>query len=241
MRIILNGLLMMAEVAAIAAVAWVGYTDPMSFALLTFVLALGIGVALEVARLRHEMPFYFESVPKGAAAIAAIAGGLEAFVKALLAGIVALLTFLGTDVNRLFYVALAFAACLFIGCQIVRALSWRGRARPLRWGYFRLAAPLGILFSAGLALLPSAGLTDLARRLTFEMPARPSLAETSEFLFLIKQSFDDLVVRGLQLFVSPEWAEAAGVLVSVNMLTGFVLALYAVIIAEGVRMIEAKI
>lgn len=241
LRIVLNGLLMLAELAAIATVAWIGYSDPISFAVLTFVLALALGIALEVARLRYELPFYFERVPKRAVIFAAIAGGLEAIVKALLAGVVGLLTFLGTDQDRLFMVAIGFAVCLFIGCQVVRALIWRAGARPLRWGYFRLAAPLGILFSAGLALLPSPGLTELAGKLTFELPARPSLAQTSEFLFLIKQSFDDLVVRGLELFLPSGWADAVGALVSVNMLTGFVLALYTVVIADGVRRIEQRI
>jgi hypothetical protein len=240
-RIVLNALLMIAEIAAVAAVAWIGYRDPIVFAALTFVLALGVGIALEVARARHELPFYFGTVPVRAWIIAAFAGGIEAVVKALLAGVVALLTFLGTDSDRLFWVATGFGVCLFIGCQIVRALTWRLDARPLRWGYFRLAAPLGILFSLGLATLPSPGLTELASRLTFELPERPTLAQTSEFLFLIKQSFDDLVTRAIATVIDGRWADVLGALVSTNMLTGFVLALYAVLIAEAVRVVESRI
>jgi hypothetical protein len=239
MRIIFNALIMLGELAAICAVAWFGFTQPLAFAVATTLLALALGVALEIARLKNEMPFYFDRSPGRFALFAAAVGSLEAFVKALLAGVAALLTFLGTDQDRLFNVAIIFAVCLFLGTGIVRWLTNRFQARPLRWGYFRLAAPLGLLFSLGLSFIPAPGLTELARRATFELPDRPSLDQGSEFLFLLKQSFDEIIAKLLALVVDPAWAQPLSALLSVNMLTGFVLAVYAVLIAEGVRRLEA--
>lgn len=241
MRFIGNALIMLGELAAIAAVAWFGLSSPLGFAALTFVLALALGASLEVARLRNELPFYFERVPKRSLIFTAAIGTLESVVKALLAGVSGLLTFLGTDTNRLFSVAMIFAACLFIGCALVRSLTYRFNAKPLRWGYFRLAAPLGLLFSAGLSFLPAPGFTELAKRATFDMPARPSLEQASEFLFLLKQTFDDIVERMLTWVFDPALAQALSALVSVNMLSGFVLALYAVLIADVVRRLENKL
>ena len=241
MRIILNAIIMAAELAAIAGVAWLGLNFPLTFALATALIALGLGASLEIARLKNEMPFYFDRLPGRSQIFAALVGTLEALVKAILAGVVGLLTFLGTDADRLTSVAVIFAICLFAGCAAVRWLSYRLEARPLRWGYFRLAAPLGILFSAGLSLLPSPGLTELAKRAAFDLPERPSLTEASEFLFLLKQSFDDIVERMLGWIFDPGIAQGIAALFSVNMLSGFVLALYAVLIAEAVRRLESKI
>ncbi len=238
MYILLNALAMIAELAAIAGVAWLGLTAPLWFALVTGLIALALGARLEYARLQNEFPFYFDRVPGRAFAFAWIVGGVEAFVKALLAGMVGLLTFLGTDTHRLTLVAGIFAFTLFLGVQIVRWLRHMLKARPLRWGYFRLAAPLGLIYSAGLSMLESPGFTELAKRATFEMPARPTLEQASEFLFLLKQTFDDIVERMLTLIFDPAWAQVIASIVSVNMLSGFVLSIYAVLIAEAVRHIE---
>jgi len=240
MHILFNGLLMALELAAIFAVAWAGFTAPLLFAAGTALLALAVGAALEIARLRYEFPFYFERLPGRSIIIIVIAGVVESVTKAILAGVVGLLTFLGTDLERLKLVSIIFAISLFLGVQIVRVLMDRLKARPLRWGYFRLAAPLGLIFSAGLTFLPAPGITELAKRAAFDLPARPTMEQASEFLFLLKQSFDEIVVRMLSWVFDPALAQAIGAVVSVNMLSGFVLALYAVLIAEGIRTLERK-
>ena len=240
MAIIFNAVIMLAELAAIAAVAWLGLHYPLVFAGATAASALALGIALEIARLKNEIPFYFDRKPGRLQLFTTLVGSAEAFVKAVLAGVVALLTFLGTDQERLTSVAIAFGICLFLGVQGVRFLTNRLQARPLRWGYFRLAPPLGLLFSAGLSFLPSPGITEMAKRAAFDLPARPSIEQASEFLFLLKQSFDDIVERMLGLVFDPGVAQGLSAIVSVNMLSGFVLALYAVLIAEAVRWIEQR-
>ena len=240
MNIIFNGLSMALELAAIVGIAWTGYTAPVVFAAGTAVLALGLGAALEIARLKYEFPFYFDRAPGRSMIFIVAVGAIESVTKAVLGGVVALLTFLGTDQERLKIVAIVFGVCLFLGVQVVRFLIRRLKARPLRWGYFRLAAPLGLLFSAGLTFLPAPGITELAKRAAFDMPAKPTMEQASEFLFLLKQSFDEIVVRMLSWVFDPSLAQAIGAFVSVNMLSGFVLALYAVLIAEGIRSLESR-
>jgi hypothetical protein len=240
MYILFNGLMMALELAAIAGVAWVGFTAPLIFAAGTTLIALGVGAALEIARLKYEFPFYFDRAPGRSMILIVAVGAIESITMAVLAGVVGLLTFLGTDQERLKIVAIVFAVCLFLGVQGVRVLINRLKAKPLRWGYFRLAAPLGLLFSAGLTFLPAPGITELAKRAAFDLPSRPTMEQASEFLFLLKQSFDEIVVRMLSWVFDPALAQAIGAVVSVNMLSGFVLALYAVLIAEGIRTLETR-
>lgn len=64
------------------------------------------------------------------------------------------------------------------------------------------------------------------------------MEQASEFLFLLKQTFDDTVERMLTWVFDPAVAQVAAALVSVNMLSGFVLSIYAVLIAEGIRRME---
>jgi hypothetical protein len=241
-RVILNLFILAIEIGLVVAVAALGYLDPVKLALLTFVLALVIGMRLEILRLGGEMSFYFApnadgSSPRPGVGLLLVAVG-EALVKALLAGLVALLTFSGTDPTRLMWIAIAFGVCVFAGSSILRWLGNRHDARPGRWGYFRIAAPLGVLFSAAIALLPAPSFGQVGWDLVFNLPQRPSLPQASEVLFMLKQKFDELVLLMLQKVLPAEAAAVVAVVVSVNMLTGFLAGIYAVVAAETVRFLE---
>lgn len=243
-RIILNGLIMAAEIAAVAAVAAFGFYYPFIFAAVTAGLSFLVGMRLEYARLLYEYGFYFEQGRGPRFWFARFVGFSESAVKALLAGLAAIFTFAGTDHERLWWVAIVFGVSIYVGSMLLRQLSLSLGGRPARWGYFRFAAPLGIVFSAGLTLLALIGLipmpsvSQIGLNMLWDMPARPSIEQVSELVFQLKQAFDDFVVRALSVFMNIDLARALGILLSVNMLTGFVSALYASLIAQGVRKAE---
>src|SRR6185295_1371733 len=174
----------------------------------------------------------------------ALVGSFEALFKGVLAGVAALFTFAGTNPDRLFWVAALFGVCVYAGAAVLRLLSIRAEALPMRWGYFRLAPPLGLLFSAGLAvlaaaaILPPSNVTDIGWKIIFDTPAQPSIAQVSELFFQLKQAFDEFIVKALSVLMDEEWARLVGVVVSVNVLSGFVSAVYAAIVAAGVRKAE---
>ena len=239
-RIFINLLILCLELAAILGVAALGFYQPLIFAGLTFVLALGLGARLEYARLKNELNFYFEGrVPKSGTFTALVAVS-EAMFKAVLAALVALLTFSGTDQGRLFWVAIVFAACVFAGSSLLRWLANRFHITPGRWGYFRIAAPLGLIFSVALAFLPVPSFQKIGWELLFNTAAKPTIAQGSEMLFMLKQKFDELFVALLQGVLGEQAAGIVAVLTSVNMLTGFIIGIYAVVIAEVVRWMEVQ-
>lgn len=238
LRFIVNAAILGLEIGLIAAAAWVGLHHPLAFAGLTAGLTLVFGLTLEHARLRHELPFYFGKGFTGHALFARLVALVDAVVKALLAGLMALLTFSGTDQNRLTWVAIFFAVSIFAGSSLLRRLSISLNAQPSRWGYFRLAAPLGLLFSVALSFLPVQSFADIGITILFDLPAKPSISQASEVLFVLKQKFDAMIVLLLSDFMSPDLARAAGAFLSINVLTGFVIAIYAMLIAEAVRWLE---
>lgn len=243
-RILLNGLIMAAEIAAVIAVAWFGYTHPFLFAAVTAGLSFVLGLRLETKRLSFELPFYFEGARSPRLLLVGLVGTVEALMKAVLAGLAALFTFAGTDSDRLFWVAVVFAITTYAGASALRGLSVSFRAQPWRWGYFRLAPPLGLLFSAGIAALVAFGILaatsvgDIGWKLVWELPQNPSVNQVSELFFQLKQAFDDFIVTLLSTVMSQEWARLIGIVVSVNVLTGFVASVYAALIAAFVRTAE---
>ncbi len=60
----------------------------------------------------------------------------------------------------------------------------------------------------------------------------------SELFFQLKQAFDEFIVKALGVVLDPQWARLVGVVISVNVLSGFVSAVYAALIADAVRQAE---
>ena len=248
-RVLVNLVILVLELGAVVGIAWLGYRHPMVLAGIAAVLALGMGLALEKQRLKNEIGFYFGRAADALSWAGAGVALVEALLKALLAGVVTLVTFSGTNADRLLIVAVIFGVCVFAGSSVLRRVSMAFGVNPSRWGYFRLAPLLGLMYSGllfaaehlrigGAAFLPVPSMAEIARRLVLEVPARPTLAQASEILFLLKQKFDDIVVTILGAFLPAEAARVVGILVSVNMLTGFAIGVLAVAIAEVVRQLE---
>jgi len=243
-RIFVNALIMALELAVIGGIAWFGYASPRLFAGVTVALTFALGLWLERSRLTFELAYYFDGLLSGRALLVPVVATFEAGVKAVLAGLVALLTFAGTDAARLAWVAIIFAVTVWAGASLLRVLAIHLSGRPERWGYFRLAALLGLLFSLLLALATEARLIaeptlgDLGRRIIFETPAKPGVGEVSELLFQVKLYIDRVIVALLGTMLPADWARLAGIVVSVNILTGFIAAVYALVVTRLVLQLE---
>ncbi len=246
MTVFFNLGVLIIEIALIVALAWLAYAAPFVFCCATMVLVLAIGVSLEWARLRHDAPFFYADASKSRWVLIAVAGSLETVIKAIAAGVASLFTFLGNDEQRQLIVAVMFALCVFAGTGFLRRGYYSLGIRPMRWGYFRLSIPLGIVFSVLLQVAIQVGLLDvktlgeIARTVVFELPERPGAAAVSDLAFNIKQLLDAFVVDVMDRLIGPSWAVAAGVFVSVNVLLGFAIAIHAVVVAEVILRLEQR-
>lgn len=247
MRALTNLAILTVELAVVATAAWLAYASPIAFGAATAVLILAVGFSLERARLNHDIPFYVErdgARTRWRRAVFSIVAATEALARALLAGAVAILTFAGKDADRILLLAVLFGAITFFGSSLLRRLSRSFAVRPARWGYFRLAVPLGVMFSLGIQIMVGIGLiklsslSEIARTIVFELPEKPDLGQVTEFMFNIKQTLDALLRAFLERITEPAYATAIGVIVSINVMTGLVISIYTVIVAEVVRNLE---
>lgn len=226
------------ELALVGATGWLAWKQPLLMAALTAGLAVVLGLRLELRRLAFEMPFYFERSSKAGQVVRALVGGGQTLMKGVLAGLVALMTFSGTEDTRLMLVAALFAGCVLFGSILLRRLTISLGAKPAHWGFFRMAAPLGLLFSGAMSFFPAPSSLQVARKVLLELPARPGIAQAGEALFSLRLWIDDLLVRLMSTYVGPEGARAIGIIIGSNVLAGFVIALYAVMVSEVVRVLE---
>jgi hypothetical protein len=235
---LINLLIVIIELGLAAGAGWLAWQMPIAFSALTALLALFLGVQLELRRLAFETPFYFERSSRLARVVRGVLGSGQALFKGVVAGLVALMTFSGTGESRLMIVAALFAACALVGSTILRRLTISFGARPTHWGFFRMAPPLGLLFSGAMSLFPPPSSLDVVRQVLLELPAKPSIAQAGEALFSVRLWVDDLIVRILSGYTGPEWAKVIGIVIGSNVLAGFIIAIYAVVLSEVVRTLE---
>lgn len=243
-RIVFNILGLAAELAMIAGIAWLAFTHPWWMAGLTLALAVSMGSVLEWARQRHEYSFYFGDRNAFRLTLAGLLGIGEGLVKAAICTVAVILTFAGNDSERILVLVVIFAVCLFVGTGILRRGYYRYGMRPVRWGYFRLAVPLGVAFSAGVQIAAALGfltvpsLQGIASSIVFNLPARPSAEQLGDLAFQIRQTIDALVIDVAGRLIGEAYAPIVAVLISVDVLIGFALAVYVVAILEIVLRLE---
>jgi hypothetical protein len=247
MRILLNLIALLVELALIAGLGYLGARHPEYLAVVAAACTLLLGGYLEYARFAHEMPFYFERELSGwRKVLARIWTASETFAKAAVAGFIALLTFSGTDADRLQWTAILFIVVLFVGTTALLRVSLTWGRGAVRWGYFRLALPLGILFSAGIYalgeanLIKTASFSGIAYNATFNLAMQPKLADASEFLFQLSQATDNLIGTMLALVIPESYVPAVQIVASTNVLPGFMISVFAVAIAQFVIAIQGR-
>ncbi len=245
MRVFINFIALAVELALIVGIAFVGSRYPQEFAILTAAVALLAALFLEYARFAHEMPFYFGRSLSGIASVGARVWTTgESVFKSVVAGFVALLTFSGTNPERLMWTGVLFGVCVFIGTTLLLRIKLGWGVRAVRWGYFRLAIPLGFLYSAGIYVLtqagkvPTASFGDVAYDATFNLARNPSIADASEFLFKLTQATDSLIAALLGAVIPQDYVPWVQIVASTNVLPGFILAVYCVAIVRIVHGIQ---
>ncbi|MGI9523830.1 MAG: hypothetical protein ACR2PG_19535 [Hyphomicrobiaceae bacterium] len=246
MHVVPNLIIFVMEGAVIVMLSVIAFRAPFTMAAVTAGLTLTLGAYLEWLRYHHDISFFHRDPRVAARAIfASITLSTEVIVKTAIAGVAILFTFAGHEQDRLFVSACVFGACLFVGTGLLRRFHMSLSAKPWQWGYFRLALPLGLLFSlllhgaVQIGLVSVASPTELASTIVFDLPNHPTLEQLSELTFNAKQIIDallaDLAIRLLGESIAP----LALIVVSANLLMGLPLALYATTITNGVLAMEA--
>lgn len=240
--------LLIFEVSAAVAIGYLAFVAPVVFVCLTTALMVLMGFGLEWERLRHEFPYFFSgNLSWRKRLMMATSAVFDTVGKALMAGFAALLAFGGTDKDRLLVLAVLMTVCLFAGTGLLRRAYWSFGARPLRWGYFRLVVPLGLLFSASIQIALLAGYLEppsvqqVAKSFVFDLPAQASYEQVMELIFQTRQLLDALLTSLIVQVFGSEWLIPGSILISLNVLSGFFLAIYAVLIGEVVLRIESKL
>ncbi len=172
-----------------------------------------------------------------------LVGLVEAVFKGVLAGVAALFTFSGTDTDRLFWVAVVFGVCIYAGASLCGCCRSGPRRCPCAGAISAWRRCWGSMFSAGIALLAAAAVLPADKRGRHRLEdhfrsAAAALHRRGERAPVSDQAGVRRLHRDGAGVLDDRLARLIAILISVNVLSGFVSALYAALIATGVRRAE---
>ena len=110
-----------------------------------------------------------------------------------------------------------------------------------------LVVPLGILFSALVQLallggyLEAQSLQQVAKSFVFDLPARASYEQVMELIFQTRQLLDGLLTSLIVQLFGEHWLIPTSIVISLNVLSGFFIAIYAVLIGEMLLRMEGRV
>lgn len=246
-------------IALLLVAALTGVVFPAAFALLSGVLVLIVSSQLEASRLRHELRFYFgDRAEDTGETVIYIWSFLASLVKAGLVAFLAMLTFSGynsgdqiiipLDANnaitfysdRLVIAALLIVGVLWPASFILSKVHVWGRG-ALRWGFFRLAIPLGLFYSLAEYLLTKIGLLSEVRtdKVIAEFrqviglfnDRHPSATEAFEFLAVLNRYSGQFAADTVGALLPP-FKPVIEVILTGNLAQGMILTTYVAVIVN---------
>jgi hypothetical protein len=220
------------ELSIIVVLFVLPFKSPLGLAAATGALTLVVGLYLELSRVPFDISFFHRAPSKASMVILSAVTVFEVLLKAVFAAIVTLFVFLGTDWERIAFSAVIFGTCVVLGSWALRAISATSGAHPARWGYFRLSLLLGVLFSVMASTTEKMPLKNIAWKLGEAYIGGLTLPELAEVIHGVRSQVDRALAFLFEKTLGPEVGAVAGLIVSMDTLQGFAIALYAILIVE---------
>ena len=201
------------------------------FGLLTFIASLTVFGKLELDRNTHEIGFYTEAgLSKSVRRWFVLYAGVEVVVRSAICSILAVLLFSGTEALRINLLAVVFVACVFLGFYLLRVLQRLSSIDVTRWGYVRLSVLLGIVFSVLSTCVPGIEVGEIAWKTSKNLMMTLNFKEFAELLYGVVQKVDLFLGWLLQALLGRLIGSLVSLVISVNVLFGFVVFLYALLL-----------
>jgi hypothetical protein len=220
-------------VIVFAAALTAGLYYPIFFATITFVSSMIVLGQIELDRNAHEVHFYTQedltpSVKRWLKAYTVV----EVVGRSTIFAILSFLLFSGTDSLRITLVAISFLVCVLLGYYFLRWLQFVSSINVARWGYVRLSILLGVLFSTISGSIPGIGISEIAWSTYKTIMLSPSIDGVAELLFGLTYKVNEIVLRILQSLLGSFLGSIVSVLISTNVLFGFVVFLYSLLLLK---------
>jgi hypothetical protein len=201
------------------------------FGLITFLASILVFGKIERDRNIHEISFYARGdLPSSIKKWLRYYGIAEVLGRSTVLGILPILLFSGTDNYRIRALALIFTVCVILGYRLLNFIQTRTHIDATRWAYVRLSVALGLLFSVISSNVPGLKLGKLALKTVKVMFTHPSFNEAAELLYGMTYKLNAFVTKILSMIFGDIIAHILGLIISVNIVYGFVAALYSLIL-----------
>jgi hypothetical protein len=202
------------------------------FGLLTFFTSILVFGRIECDRNIHEISFYARGdLPSSFRRWSHYYSIAEVLGRSTLLGLLPIFLFSGTDTTRIILLASLFAACVILGYSFLNFIQTRTQIDVTRWVYVRLSVVLGLLFSVLSSHISGQSLTEIATQTAkSKWWGQLDFNEVAELLYGMIYQVNDFIASTLIKLFGSIIGNILGLIVSVNIIYGFLVALYSLLL-----------
>ena len=205
---------------------------PWLFGLATFLISVFLFGPIERDRNLHDISFYVHgNLSKSQEKYIYYYGILETIGRGVFLGFLPVFIFSGTESERIFKLATIFAVCVFFGYFVLYVIKTRTQINPARWAYVKISVVLGLIFSLFSSLVPGQSLKEIATQTAKSRWWRElNFNEVAELLYGMLYQVNNFITTVLIKIFGNVLGQSLGFFISVNVLYGFVIALYSLLL-----------
>jgi hypothetical protein len=219
----------------------IGIQYPQIFGLVTFAASIILFGRLEFDRNSHDLNFYVTGeVPISFRRWVKTYAVLEVVGRSVIISVLSILLFSGTDGGRIWLLAILFVIGVFVGHHFLGVSSRFTSVNVVRWGYARLSILVGIPFSIFSGLVPGMSVSEVTWASLQAFVRTPDIDKVAEIIFGTLQAVNQFIQWLLQGLLGTFFGTIVSLMISVNVLFGFVIVLYSLILFELTNSVTPK-
>jgi hypothetical protein len=211
----------------------IGIQYPRIFGLVTFAASIVFFGRLEFDRNTHDLNFYIAGeISNSFRRWVKTYAVLEVIGRSAIISVLSILLFSGTDSWRIWLLAILFVSGVFVGRHFLGIASRFTSVSVIRWGYVRLSILIGIPFSILSGLVPGMSVREVTWTSLDTLVRGPDIDKAAEIIFGTFQVVNQFIEWLLQGLLGTFLGWIVSLMISVNVLFGFVIVLYSLILFE---------
>ena len=207
---------------------------PLLFGLITFLASLIIFGRIERDRNTHDISFYITGdLSKSQKRYIYYYNIAEIFLRSAALGILSVFLFSGTDSNRILLLAIIFIICVIVGYFFLRSIKNNTNINPARWAYAKASIVLGLFFSLTTSKISGQSFTEItAQSLKNKWWGNLNFNQIAELIYGMLHLFNNFITAMFVKFFGFIIGNFFGFVISTNIIHGFVIALYSLLLLE---------
>lgn len=201
---------------------------PILFGIITFIISLFSLSKIEYDKAVHDRSFYSINKPsKSIVLFLSLWSNGSVFAMSFVFSIMVTILFSGTEIQRIETISNVFVFLVLIGIIVSSMMEKISSFNIERWGYVKMSALLGIIFSIIISKIESIGLYEVAK-IYIGRNISNDLNKVCEIIYALSYEINNFISKALCGFFGDIAGELISFMLTTNVIYGFIIYIYVI-------------